>query len=123
MYAIKAEITKSFGDKYLQVRKYNNKNQSAQEAHEAIRPTYIENSTTNDPELNRLYELIWKRTIASQMSDAELEKTIAKINISTNEAELTATGEVLKFDGFLKVYMESTDDDDNENEDESRLPN
>jgi DNA topoisomerase-1 len=125
MDAIKAEIAKSYGDKYLQIRRYKNKNESAQEAHEAIRPTYMENHTVNDPELNRLYELIWKRTIASQMSDAELEKTTAKINISTNNEELTATGEVLKFDGFLKVYMEGTDDDeeDNEKEGESRLPN
>ena len=123
MDAIKTEINKSFGAKYLQVRKYKNKNESAQEAHEAIRPTYMENQTMNDPELTRLYELIWKRTIASQMSDAELEKTTAKINISTNNAELTATGEVLKFDGFLKVYLESTDDDEKEEEGESRLPN
>ncbi len=123
MDAIKTEINKSFGAKYLQVRKYKNKNESAQEAHEAIRPTYMENQTVNDPELTRLYELIWKRTIASQMSDAELEKTTAKINISTNNQELTATGEVLKFDGFLKVYLESTDDDEKEEEGESRLPN
>ena len=125
MEAITAEIGKSYGNKYLQVRKYKTKNENAQEAHEAIRPTYMENHTVNDSELNRLYELIWKRTIASQMSDAELEKTTAKINISTNNEELTATGEVLKFDGFLKVYMESTDDDEDENggEGESRLPN
>lgn len=122
---IKGAINKSFGAKYLQVRKYKNKNESAQEAHEAIRPTYMENSSVDDAELNRLYELIWKRTIASQMADAELEKTTAKINISTNNAELTASGEVIKFDGFLKVYMESTDDEEAENEerDESRLPN
>ena len=123
MEAIKAEIGKSYGDKYLQIRKYKNKNESAQEAHEAIRPTYIENPTVDDSDLNRLYELIWKRTIASQMSDAELEKTTAKIDISTNHEELTASGEVLKFDGFLKVYMESSDDEDAEEEDESRLPN
>ncbi|MDO9376067.1 MAG: type I DNA topoisomerase [Ferruginibacter sp.] len=123
MNAIKAEITSSFGDKYLQERKYKNKSESAQEAHEAIRPTYMENHSVSDPELSRLYELIWKRTIASQMSDAELEKTIAKINISTNNEELTATGEVLKFDGFLKVYLESSDDEDGEDEGESRLPN
>ena len=122
---IKAAINKSYGAKYLQVRKYKNKNESAQEAHEAIRPTYMQNSSVHDAELNRLYELIWKRTIASQMADAELEKTIAKINISTNQAELTASGEVIKFDGFLKVYMESTDDEETENEEkgESRLPN
>jgi DNA topoisomerase-1 len=123
MDAIKEEINKSFGAKYLQVRKYKNKNESAQEAHEAIRPTYMENPTVNDAELNRLYELIWKRTIASQMSDAEFEKTTAKINISTNNEELTATGEVLKFDGFLKVYMESTDEEETEEGAESRLPN
>jgi DNA topoisomerase-1 len=125
MDGIMKEIRSSYGEKYLQVRKYKNKNESAQEAHEAIRPTYMENHTVNDPELNRLYELIWKRTIASQMSDAELEKTIARINISTNNAELTATGEVLKFDGFLKVYLESSDDDEDgdESEGESRLPN
>ncbi|HTA28791.1 MAG TPA: type I DNA topoisomerase, partial [Bacteroidia bacterium] len=125
MDGIKAEINKSYGDKYLQIRKYKNKNDSAQEAHEAIRPTYMENHTASDPELARLYELIWKRTIASQMSDAELEKTTAKINISTNNEELSASGEVIKFDGFLKVYMEGTDDEDNENENEgeSRLPN
>jgi DNA topoisomerase-1 len=122
---IKAAINKSFGAKYLQVRKYKNKNESAQEAHEAIRPTYMQNSSVEDADLNRLYELIWKRTIASQMADAELEKTTAKINISTNNAELTASGEVIKFDGFLKVYLESTDDDESENEErgESRLPN
>lgn len=123
MDAIKKEINSSYGAQYLQVRKYKNKNESAQEAHEAIRPTYMENHTVNDPELNRLYELIWKRTIASQMSDAEFEKTTAKINISTNNEDLTATGEVLKFDGFLKVYLESTDEDDTEEGDESRLPN
>ncbi len=125
MDAIKAEISKSYGNQYLQIRKYKNKNESAQEAHEAIRPSYMENHTVSDPELSRLYELIWKRTIASQMSDAEFEKTTAKINISSNNEELSATGEVLKFDGFLKVYLESTDDEENENEEEgeSRLPN
>ncbi|MBC7534646.1 MAG: DNA topoisomerase I, partial [Ferruginibacter sp.] len=125
MDGIKAEINKSYGANYLQVRKYKNKNESAQEAHEAIRPTYMENHTVNDSELTRLYELIWKRTIASQMSDAELEKTTAKINISTNKEDLSASGEVIKFDGFLKVYLESTDEEETENEEgnESRLPN
>ena len=122
MEAIKNEIGKSYGDHYIQPRKYKNKNESAQEAHEAIRPTYMENHTVNDPDLNRLYELIWKRTIASQMCDAEFEKTTAKINISTNQEDLTATGEVLKFDGFLKVYLEGTDEEENDNEGESRLP-
>ena len=123
MDGIKEAINRNYGNRYLQVRKYKNKNESAQEAHEAIRPTYMENSSVSDPELNRLYELIWKRTIASQMSDAELEKTIASIGISTNNEELTASGEVIKFDGFLKVYMESTDEEESDNEDESRLPN
>jgi DNA topoisomerase-1 len=123
MDAIKTEINKSFGPNYLQVRKYKNKNESAQEAHEAIRPTYMENKSVGDMELNRLYELIWKRTIASQMADAELENTTAKIDISTNKEELTASGQVIKFDGFLKVYMEGTDDEENEDGDESRLPN
>ncbi len=122
--AIKAEINSSYGAEYLQERRYKNKNESAQEAHEAIRPTYMENHSVNDAELNRLYELIWKRTIASQMSDAEFDKTTAKINISSNNEELTATGEVLKFDGFLKVYMEGNDDEDNNEEGgDSRLPN
>ena len=130
---IKNEITKSYGDKYLQMHTYKNKNESAQEAHEAIRPTFMQNSSDDDADTKRLYELIWKRTIASQMSDAVLEKTIAKINISTNNEELTASGEVLKFDGFLKVYIESNDDEE-ENENiindektsvvaQSRLPN
>jgi DNA topoisomerase-1 len=109
---IKNEIKNTFGDKYLQARTYKNKNESAQEAHEAIRPTFMQNSSDDDADTKRLYDLIWKRTIASQMSDAILEKTIAKINISTNNAELSASGEVLKFDGFLKVYMESNDEDD-----------
>ncbi len=122
---IKSEILKNYGEKYLQMRNYKTKNESAQEAHEAIRPTDMSESRIQDPELNRLYELIWKRTIASQMSDAILEKTTAKIKISTVEEELTATGEVLKFDGFLKIYNEGNDDDENENASfgsESRLP-
>ncbi|CAN5598694.1 type I DNA topoisomerase [soil metagenome] len=110
--AAKEQVSKMYGDKYAQTRKFKNKNENAQEAHEAIRPTYVENTTVQDDELRRLYELIWKRTMASQMADAELEKTIAKIDVSTNRAELTAQGEVLKFDGFLKVYMEDRDDDD-----------
>ncbi len=120
---IYSNISKEYGDKYLQPRKYKNKNESAQEAHEAIRPTYIDNTTIDDADTKRLYELIWKRTIASQMADAELEKTTAKISISTNKEELTAQGEVLKFDGFLKVYMEDKDDDDIAEEDaEGMLP-
>ena len=123
MDAIKAEIGKSFGDKYLQIRRYKNKNEGAQEAHEAIRPTYMEVKNVGDTDLQRLYELIWKRTIASQMADAELENTTAKIDISTNGQQLTASGQVITFDGFLKVYFESTDDEDAEDGDDSRLPN
>jgi DNA topoisomerase I len=112
MADIRNQVTGQYGNNYYQPRKYKNKNESAQEAHEAIRPTYMENSTVEDADLRRLYELIWKRTMASQMADAELERTIAKIEISTNKEELTATGEVLKFDGFLKVYREDRDDED-----------
>jgi DNA topoisomerase I len=119
---IHGEIKKSYGNSYLEPRTYKSKTAGAQEAHEAIRPTYIENSTIEDSDTKRLYELIWKRTIACQMSDAALEKTAAKINISTNNNDFTATGEVLKFDGFLKVYMESTDDEEDGKADESRLP-
>jgi DNA topoisomerase-1 len=124
MGEIKKQITGSYGAKYYQARKYKNKNESAQEAHEAIRPTYMENSTVDDPDCKRLYELIWKRTMASQMSDAELERTIAKISISTNKEELTAQGEVLKFEGFLKVYREDHDDEDlpEEEQNEGMLP-
>ena len=110
--AIKAEINSSFGAKYYQPRKFKNKNENAQEAHEAIRPTYMNESKVDDADLNRLYELIWKRTIASQMSDAQFEKTVAKIEVSTNKETLSASGEVMKFDGFLKVYLESNDDED-----------
>ena len=101
---IQKEVKKSYGDNYYQPRKFKNKNENAQEAHEAIRPTYMENHSVQDEDGRRLYELIWKRTIASQMSDAEFEKTAAKIYISTNSDNLTAHGEVMKFDGFLKVY-------------------
>ena len=116
--AIKDQISNQYGQRYIQLRKYKNKNESAQEAHEAIRPTYMQTTSVDEPDAKRLYDLIWKRTMASQMADAELEKTIAKIDISTNKAELTAQGEVLKFDGFLKVYREDRDDDE-VNEDEN----
>jgi DNA topoisomerase-1 len=124
MDGIRQQVTGQYGQRYFQPRKFKNKNESAQEAHEAIRPTYMENSTVDDPETKRLYELIWKRTMASQMADAELEKTTAKISISTNKEELTATGEVLKFDGFLKVYREDRDEDDltEEEGNDSMLP-
>ncbi|AMR34569.1 DNA topoisomerase I [Mucilaginibacter sp. PAMC 26640] len=111
--AAESEIVSAYGSKYHQSRKYKTKNASAQEAHEAIRPTYFNNHTI-DGESNekRLYELIWKRAIASQMSEAQFEKTVAKISISTRKEELTANGEVMKFDGFLKVYLESSDDEE-----------
>jgi DNA topoisomerase I len=116
-------INKNYGKKYYQPRTFKTKSKGAQEAHEAIRPTYINvTEVDGDPKEARLYDLIWKRTIASQMSDAELEKTTAKIIISTTSETFVAQGEVLKFDGFLKVYMESSDDDDNEEENSSMLP-
>jgi DNA topoisomerase-1 len=109
---ISKQISQQYGKKYVHSRKFKNKNETAQEAHEAIRPTYMENITVEESDAKKLYELIWKRTMACQMADAELERTTARINISTNKEELTAQGEVLKFDGFLKVYMEDRDDED-----------
>ena len=108
----KKVITDTYGSEYLKTRKYSTSSKGAQEAHEAIRPTYMENSSIEGsiPE-KRLYELIWKRTIASQMSDAIVEKTIANISISGHEEHFVATGEVTQFDGFLHVYKESSDDD------------
>jgi DNA topoisomerase I len=124
MQEAQQQITSQYGQRYSQPRKFKNKNESAQEAHEAIRPTYLNDSSVDDAELTRLYELIWKRTMASQMADAELEKTTAKINISTNNETLTAQGEVLKFDGFLKVYREDRDEEDmtEDESNESMLP-
>jgi DNA topoisomerase I len=113
---IAQEIESQFGKNYVQTRRYKTNKAGAQEAHEAIRPTYITNHTiAGDRDQQRLYELIWKRTIASQMAEAELERTIVKIGISNMPGSpLQAEGEVLKFDGFLKVYLESQDDDDDE---------
>lgn len=111
-----AQITTAFGKEFVQTRRYKTKSSGAQEAHEAIRPTDF--SVTDpgmDRNASRLYDLIWKRAIASQMADAELERTTATINISTNKNTLTAQGEVVKFEGFLKVYFESRDEDDEEN--------
>lgn len=109
------QIQRAFGKEFVQPRQFKTKSNSAQEAHEAIRPTDF---SVMDPGMDRnaerLYELIWKRAIASQMADAELEKTTATIGISTNPRTLSANGEVVKFEGFLKVYMESGDDDDEE---------
>jgi DNA topoisomerase-1 len=118
----KEEITRSFGDDYVKTRQYTTRTKGAQEAHEAIRPTYLNNrSIEGDNSQKRLYDLIWKRTIASQMSDAVLEKTNITIGISTTPEKFIARGEVIKFDGFLKVYMESKDDEDDENQ-EGILP-
>ncbi len=119
----KREITGSYGNEYLEIRNFKTKSKSAQEAHEAIRPTNFSNKyagTSGNEE--RLYELIWKRAIASQMADAKIERTTATINISTDDRVFQATGEVVKFDGFLKVYIESTDDDDQNEENKSMLP-
>jgi len=115
-------INTQFGEKYLKTRKYQTKSKGAQEAHEAIRPTYLQNATVtgSEPE-KKLYNLIWKRTVASQMSPAELEKTNIKIDISNQDYLFIATGEILKFDGFLKVYMESSDEE-KETEKKGLLP-
>lgn len=113
----KETITGNYGDKYLNIRQYKTKSKGAQEAHEAIRPTYIQNQTIDgDAADKRLYDLIWKRTISSQMSDAELEKTTVVITASGTTEKFVVQGEVLKFDGFLKVYLEGTDDEDEENQ-------
>lgn len=116
------EISNEFGNSYALARHYTNKSSNAQEAHEAIRPTdFHKHAIDSGKDEQRLYELIWKRAIASQMADAQLEKTTASILISTNNEFLIATGEVIRFEGFLKVYTES-DDDDQEQEDSKRLP-
>lgn len=109
---IATEIKSKYGKEYHKQRQFATKNASAQEAHEAIRPSYIENSMVEgERDEQRLYELIWKRTIASQMGDAELERTIISIGNNKNSDLLQATGEIVIFDGFLKVYTESTDED------------
>ncbi len=113
----KEAITGNYGPNYLNIRQYKTKSKGAQEAHEAIRPTYIEKQTVDgDAGEKRLYDLIWKRTISSQMSDAELEKTTVVITASGATEKFVVQGEVLKFDGFLKVYLEGTDDEDEENQ-------
>lgn len=119
----KAAITSMYGEQYSKVRQYKTKSKSAQEAHEAIRPTYLANpQIEGTAQEKKLYELIWKRTIASQMSDASLEKTVVDITVLTAVERFQAIGEVLLFDGFLKVYMESHDDEGEESEDKSLLP-
>jgi DNA topoisomerase-1 len=121
--AAKQEITKSYGPQYSKTRQYTNKNKGAQEAHEAIRPTEMGNQQVDgERDEQRLYDLIWKRTVASQMADAELEKTTATIAISTMSDVLQAKGEVVKFDGFLKVYAEGTDEEESEDGGSGMLP-
>lgn len=119
--ASKETILSLMGERYVKPRKFATKSKGAQEAHEAIRPTYMSNETVEGTaQEQKLYDLIWKRTIASQMADAELEKTTATIIISNSSEKFVATGEVIIFDGFLRVYKESYDED-HEQEDESRL--
>lgn len=115
-------ITDAYGAKYVETRQFKTKNENAQEAHEAIRPTdFAANTAGSDLKEKRLYELIWKRAIASQMADAQLERTTATVGISTTPEDLIAQGEVIKFDGFLKVYLEGKDDEDDE-ENSKMLP-
>ena len=117
------EIKDKFGEQYLKVRRYHTNSKGAQEAHEAIRPTYIDKHTIEGTsQEKRLYGLIWKRTIASQMADAELEKTTIEIQPSTRSEHFVATGEVIKFDGFLNVYIEGHDEDNAEGDSEGLLP-
>ncbi|MBA9072765.1 DNA topoisomerase-1 [Flavobacterium gossypii] len=117
MNAAQAEIIKSYGKEFSKPRTFANKSKGAQEAHEAIRPTDMSRHTVNiDRDQARLYDLIWKRTLASQMSDAELERTNVKIEANNHQELFTATGEVLLFEGFLKVYLEGHDDEDEEQE-------
>jgi DNA topoisomerase-1 len=117
MDAVQAEIIKSYGKEYSNPRTFTNKSKGAQEAHEAIRPTDMSRHTVNiDRDQARLYDLIWKRTLASQMSDAQLERTNVKIEANNHSEVFTASGEVIKFEGFLKVYLEGNDEDDEEQE-------
>ena len=125
-YAIngsKEAIANMMGDKYVHPRHFSTKTKGAQEAHEAIRPTYMNEPTIEGTaQEKRLYELIWKRTIASQMADAQLEKTTININIGNTSEKFVATGEVVSFDGFLKVYLESTDDEEHAEDSSHILP-
>ena len=126
--ASKEEITKLYGDEYSKPRQYHTSSKGAQEAHEAIRPTYMDQtSVEGTAQEKKLYELIWKRTIASQMADAELEKTTVEIDIDNSDlsfenCQFIANGEVVKFDGFLKLYRESTDDEEQQEETGHILP-
>ncbi|PHS10943.1 MAG: DNA topoisomerase I [Kordia sp.] len=119
--AAKKEIENYYGKEYAKTRSFANKSKGAQEAHEAIRPTNMDVHTVDlERDQSRLYELIWKRTLASQMSDAQLENTNVKINASTHQQQFTASGQVVKFDGFLKVYLEGNDNE--EEEEDGMLP-
>ena len=121
--AAKKEIDSHYGENYVKIRKYTTKSKGAQEAHEAIRPTFMNtHEVSGTSQEKKLYSLIWKRAIASQMADAELERTTVNISASDAEGRFTATGEVIKFDGFLKVYMEDLDDEDLSEEQDGMLP-
>ncbi|WP_420320417.1 type I DNA topoisomerase [Flagellimonas sp.] len=121
--AAKEAIIKNYGETYSKVRNYTGKSKGAQEAHEAIRPTDMKLASPSvERDQAKLYELIWKRTLASQMSDAQLERTNVKVNASTHNEEFVAMGEVVKFDGFLKVYLEGMDEEDSVEEQEGMLP-
>jgi DNA topoisomerase-1 len=121
--AAKDAIVENYGDQYSKVRNFKGKSKGAQEAHEAIRPTDMRRQSPSlERDQSKLYELIWKRTIASQMSDAQLERTNVKIKTGSHTEEFAANGEVIKFDGFLKIYMEGIDDEDRVEEQEGMLP-
>ena len=121
--ASKEEITRLYGQEYSKTRQYHTSSKGAQEAHEAIRPTYMDQSEIEgSSQEKRLYELIWKRTIASQMADAEIEKTTANISVSGTDELFIAQGEVVKFDGFIKVYRESSEDEEQQEEFGHLLP-
>lgn len=119
----KKKIEELHGDKYVKIRKFKTTSKGAQEAHEAIRPTYMDQETVDGTsQEQRLYDLIWKRTIASQMADAILERTTVTIDISSTTEKFIATGEVIVFDGFLRVYIESTDDEGSNGNGDSLIP-
>ncbi len=119
----RSAIIANYGEQYSSAHNYKTKTKGAQEAHEAIRPTYIERQTIEGtPTEKRLYELIWKRTVASQMVPAELDRTVITIDRQAKPATFTATGEVIRFDGFMRLYIESTDDDNTEESESARLP-
>ncbi|MDR1737759.1 MAG: type I DNA topoisomerase [Candidatus Symbiothrix sp.] len=119
----KQVIQTEYGDKYIKIRQYHTKTKGAQEAHEAIRPTYLNNQKIKGTAIEqRLYELIWKRTVASQMADAELERTTVNIGIDGKEEKFILQGELIKFDGFLRVYLEDTDDENTDENTAAILP-